>query len=115
MILESLRFLTEALSSQTVAVRVSASWALANVSDALCSCAESAPINSRDVEGSTALVDILSLLGRSTVQACKDCDKVQANGVRASGYVVTLSTFFEIEDGKCRALNDSGPLKPMQL
>ncbi|GMH38726.1 hypothetical protein BSKO_06610 [Bryopsis sp. KO-2023] len=68
------------LQCKTISVRISASWSLANLCDAL----------SKRTECSESQHRHASILGPAAVVACKDHEKVRANGVRALGHALCL-------------------------
>uniref|UniRef100_A0A7I4FN34 DUF4042 domain-containing protein n=1 Tax=Physcomitrium patens TaxID=3218 RepID=A0A7I4FN34_PHYPA len=80
----------------SAAVRITASWAVANLCDALCSIAETDDAK----EANYPLEDVpLGSLAECTFKAANDGDKVRANVVRALGNLARFVDFSDIEMG----------------
>ncbi|KAL3499129.1 hypothetical protein ACH5RR_041861, partial [Cinchona calisaya] len=67
-----------------VSVRITASWALANVCDSLRHCVDAATIERGSID-SKASSELLSMLINCALHLSKDNDKIKANAVRALG------------------------------
>ncbi|BBM97676.1 HEAT repeat-containing protein 6 [Marchantia polymorpha subsp. ruderalis] len=87
---EKLELAVEVVVSSTtdssVSVRITASWALANICDALRSIAESK-------DELSPRSPYLAPLAECALRAAKDCDKVRANAVRALGNLARFADF----------------------
>lgn len=87
--------LASVLSGQSTVVRVSASWALANVSDVLLRGVQGGSSSQDGGEMAIINLELLTHIGNAAMRACYDCDKVQANAVRALGHALSLLAFVE--------------------
>lgn len=72
--------------SKTISVRISASWSLANVADAIAKHSDGTPSIPRDASS-------LQPLACAAVEASKDHEKVRANGIRALGHLLKETNF----------------------
>ncbi|KAL3684955.1 hypothetical protein R1sor_002977 [Riccia sorocarpa] len=90
-------------NDSSVSVRITASWALANICDALRSTAER-----KDDLGPIYLC--LGHLADCALKAAKDCDKVRANAVRALGNLARFANFSDqtahVQWNVCHALGN---------
>lgn len=93
--------LASVLSGQSSGVRVSAAWALANVSDVLLRGLQCGSILQDGTQILKANSKLVHDIGDAAVKACYDSDKVQANAVRALGHASSLLAFVEGETGEC--------------
>ncbi|XP_065016034.1 uncharacterized protein LOC103990444 isoform X3 [Musa acuminata AAA Group] len=84
-------------------VRITASWALANICDALRHRATELDLDRS--EGEIRLSDSISLLVESALRLTKDGDKIKSNAVRALG---NLSRFIRLTNHSAESLPSSG-------
>ncbi|URE15193.1 HEAT repeat containing 6 [Musa troglodytarum] len=84
-------------------VRITASWALANICDALRHRATELDLDIS--EGEIRLSDSISLLVESALRLTKDGDKIKSNAVRALG---NLSRFMRLTNHSAESLPSSG-------
>nr|XP_007133292.1 hypothetical protein PHAVU_011G1675001g [Phaseolus vulgaris]ESW05286.1 hypothetical protein PHAVU_011G1675001g [Phaseolus vulgaris] len=68
-----------------ISVRITASWALANICDAICHSERIPPF--RQQMGSISNPQLIVLLSECALHLTKDGDKVKSNAVRALGYI----------------------------
>lgn len=92
-----------ALQHNTLDIRIKASWALANISDALVA-------NSSDTNNDIVSDDLLKRLLEVSL-TCKDNDKVRCNTVRAIGNLLRLVTEEHLKDEfwiklSCRSIQE---------
>ncbi|CAM6087115.1 unnamed protein product [Calypogeia fissa] len=91
------------ITDTSVSVRITASWALANICDALRNISET-----NNVVYLHNLSETFSLapLAECALKAAKDCDKVRANAVRALGNLARFASFGTSSDLQARNLPD---------
>ncbi|KAK7342809.1 hypothetical protein VNO80_25765 [Phaseolus coccineus] len=68
-----------------ISVRITASWALANICDAICHSERTPPFGQQ--MGSISNPQLIVLLSECALHLTKDGDKVKSNAVRALGYI----------------------------
>ncbi|XP_065016036.1 uncharacterized protein LOC103990444 isoform X5 [Musa acuminata AAA Group] len=86
-------------------VRITASWALANICDALRHRATELDLDRSEDAGEIRLSDSISLLVESALRLTKDGDKIKSNAVRALG---NLSRFIRLTNHSAESLPSSG-------
>ncbi|XP_065016033.1 uncharacterized protein LOC103990444 isoform X2 [Musa acuminata AAA Group] len=82
-------------------VRITASWALANICDALRHRATELDLDRSEDAGEIRLSDSISLLVESALRLTKDGDKIKSNAVRALG---NLSRFIRLTNHSAESL-----------